>query len=210
MTDLLVRQKQLVVGPQLTHDSLITHAQGSGRSPPWTAASSAKTARMDAATGGCCWPGRPGLGWTAACSAEASPCSWVQFCYCCSPVELAAEQDLSPGDAFEALLQPALLQQRSVGRLRRAGPMWTMPAMPCGARNRSTSAAGGPSGTYGGTRNPAKRETRWLQHRPAARALQRVPRGLTMPVSGICSTTRAAVIGRQTGTGDRNRSRERL
>jgi len=192
MTDLLVRQKQLVVGRNYTHDSLITQPQGS--------ATIAAMIRRFSGEDGREWMlqqelllALDGLARLEPALLSGSLTLQLGQLLLLLTGELAAEQDLSPGDAFEALCS---LPPHAIRRRLRAVLADVDHARDALRRKEQLHLSGRvrwdvpvaletlPSG-----------ETRWLQHRQRLGALQRVPRDFYAGVWDLLHHCRGLVIG---------------
>ena len=175
-------------GPQL-HPRLPDHRTGQQPGDRrWSAASAARTAANGCCSRNCCWPSTR---WHARMPNLLSGSLTLQLGQLLLLLtgELAAEADLSPSDAFEALC--SLPPHAYVAGCGTCWPMWSTPAPPCNARNscivRGPGALGG-ARSAGGTAEGRE----LVAAPPAAGGAAAGAAASSMPASGICSTTAGA------------------
>jgi len=159
MTDLLVAP-ETIGGAATTHDSLSTQPQAARAIAAMIRRFRAEDWReWHLQQKACCWPWTAWLAGNLPCPAHPHPASWDQLCYCCHR-ELAASRTSAPA----RLRSPVQVLPHSDPSPPpgRAWPMWNMPAIRCGERTASTSAAGSAGRKTRCTSKPCQRGNPWL------------------------------------------------
>lgn len=191
LTDLLVHQKQLVVGRNYTRDSLITEPQGSVAIAAMIQRFSGEDGRE--------WMlqqelllALDGLARLEPKLLRGSLTLQLGQLLLLLTGELAAEQDLTPDEAFETLCSlPPCHPPPPAGRARRRG------SRPRGVAGQRAAPPAGP-GAVGSARSDGGSPpggTSWLQHRQRLGALQRVPRDFYAGIWDLLHHCRGLVIG---------------